>query len=90
MPPKRGQKRKVTPKNGGYATNRASEDAPLVPPDRSTWPGWVEMESEPVSDQADFVVLSFVGANTQAGILQRHAERNGCSRRQDSRSVWSG
>lgn len=24
----------------------------LVPPDRSTWPGWVEMESEPVHRKA--------------------------------------
>ncbi|KXS99431.1 hypothetical protein AC578_8135 [Pseudocercospora eumusae] len=42
MPPKRGQKRKA-PK----ASNGEDGQAPLAPPHRDTWPGWVEMESEP-------------------------------------------
>ncbi|KAK5133039.1 hypothetical protein LTR08_008244 [Meristemomyces frigidus] len=44
MPPKRGTKRK-TPNNSSATTETG--DAPLAPPDRATWPGWVEMESEP-------------------------------------------
>ncbi|KAK3683022.1 hypothetical protein LTR37_020640 [Vermiconidia calcicola] len=46
MPPKKkGTKRKATPQaNGSEITNGDSTPAP---PDRTTWPGWVEMESEP-------------------------------------------
>ncbi|KAK0949792.1 hypothetical protein LTR91_026161, partial [Friedmanniomyces endolithicus] len=45
MPPKRGSKRKAT-KTTGVATPNG--DAPQsTAPDRATWPGWVEMESEP-------------------------------------------
>ncbi|EME40184.1 hypothetical protein DOTSEDRAFT_179147 [Dothistroma septosporum NZE10] len=43
MPPKRGIKRKA---NGAAATT-ANGDKTLTLPDRQTWPGWVEMESEP-------------------------------------------
>ncbi|KAF7191501.1 Ubiquitin carboxyl-terminal hydrolase isozyme L5 [Pseudocercospora fuligena] len=45
MPPKRGQKRKATAASNGGDDDDG--DAPLAPPDRDTWPGWVEMESEP-------------------------------------------
>lgn len=38
MPPK-GVKRKAAGDSNG--------SPPLLPPDRSTWPGWVELESEP-------------------------------------------
>ncbi|KAI7215711.1 hypothetical protein KC333_g5286 [Hortaea werneckii] len=44
MPPKKGTKRKAKAVSGNHTANG---DAPLAPPDRSTWPGWVEMESEP-------------------------------------------
>ncbi|KAI7707327.1 hypothetical protein KC353_g11700 [Hortaea werneckii] len=44
MPPKKGTKRKAKAVSGNHAANG---DASLAPPDRSTWPGWVEMESEP-------------------------------------------
>ncbi|KAI7151198.1 hypothetical protein D0869_01320 [Hortaea werneckii] len=44
MPPKKGKKRKAKAVSGNHAANG---DASLAPPDRSTWPGWVEMESEP-------------------------------------------
>ncbi|RMY75471.1 hypothetical protein D0863_02559 [Hortaea werneckii] len=44
MPPKKGAKRKAKSISGSSAANG---DALLAPPDRSTWPGWVEMESEP-------------------------------------------
>ncbi|KAI7369186.1 hypothetical protein KC367_g5380 [Hortaea werneckii] len=44
MPPKKGAKRKAKAIIGNSTVNG---DAPLAPPDRSTWPGWVEMESEP-------------------------------------------
>lgn len=42
MPPK-SRKRKVSDNTDNTATN--GDDA--TPPDRNTWPGWVEMESEP-------------------------------------------
>jgi ubiquitin carboxyl-terminal hydrolase L5 len=38
MSRKRGIKRK---------SPDSDPDAPLAPPDRDAWPGWVEMESEP-------------------------------------------
>ncbi|KAK5172973.1 uncharacterized protein LTR77_003095 [Saxophila tyrrhenica] len=41
MPPKKGTKRKAS--NGSLANGEMD----LLPPDRATWPGWVEMESEP-------------------------------------------
>ncbi|EME77842.1 uncharacterized protein MYCFIDRAFT_33165 [Pseudocercospora fijiensis CIRAD86] len=44
MPPKRGQKRKASAASNGPSVNG---HPPLAPPDRDTWPGWVEMESEP-------------------------------------------
>ncbi|KAI6856828.1 hypothetical protein KC323_g7702 [Hortaea werneckii] len=44
MPPKKGAKRKAKAISGNSTANG---DASLAPPDRSTWPGWVEMESEP-------------------------------------------
>ncbi|GAB1739984.1 hypothetical protein NU219Hw_g4912t1 [Hortaea werneckii] len=44
MPPKKGTKRKAKAVSDNHSANG---DAPLAPPDRSTWPGWVEMESEP-------------------------------------------
>ncbi|KAK4556312.1 hypothetical protein LTR86_006456 [Recurvomyces mirabilis] len=43
MPPKRGQKRKTKDLDRDGSNN----DDPLAPPNRSTWDGWVEMESEP-------------------------------------------
>lgn len=43
MPPK-SRKRKAPAKSNTATTN--GDDA-LTPPDRNTWPGWVEMESEP-------------------------------------------
>ena len=43
MPPKRGTKRKAA----GSSATKSNGEAPLTPPDRKTWPGWVEMESEP-------------------------------------------
>lgn len=45
MAPKRGKKRKTTTSPGTPTSN--GDDASLAPPDRATWPGWVEMESEP-------------------------------------------
>ncbi|KAK5126230.1 hypothetical protein LTR85_010465 [Meristemomyces frigidus] len=45
MPPRRGKKRKTTTSSG--TTTENSGNASLTPPDRATWPGWVEMESEP-------------------------------------------
>ena len=44
MAPKRGTKRK-TPNGSSTATE--TREASLAPPDRATWPGWVEIESEP-------------------------------------------
>ncbi|KAF2166239.1 hypothetical protein M409DRAFT_66722 [Zasmidium cellare ATCC 36951] len=44
MPPKRGQKRKA---NGANATSSTKNGSELAPPDRNSWQGWVEMESEP-------------------------------------------
>ncbi|KAI7537946.1 hypothetical protein KC331_g10642 [Hortaea werneckii] len=44
MPPKKGTKRKA---KAVSVNATANGDSPLAPPDRSTWPGWVEMESEP-------------------------------------------
>ncbi len=41
MAPKKGIKRKAS--TGGMSNG----DGELLPPDRATWPGWVEMESEP-------------------------------------------
>ena len=43
MPPK-SKKRKAPAKSN---TTTANGDNALTPPDRNTWPGWVEMESEP-------------------------------------------
>ena len=43
MPPK-SQKRKAPAKSN---TTTAQGENALTPPDRNTWPGWVEMESEP-------------------------------------------
>jgi ubiquitin carboxyl-terminal hydrolase L5 len=43
MPPK-SKKRKAPAKPNGTTNNG---DNALTPPDRNTWPGWVEMESEP-------------------------------------------
>jgi ubiquitin carboxyl-terminal hydrolase L5 len=43
MPPK-SRKRKAPAKSNGTTNNG---DNALNPPDRNTWPGWVEMESEP-------------------------------------------
>jgi ubiquitin carboxyl-terminal hydrolase L5 len=43
MPPK-SRKRKAPAKSNGTTNNG---DNALTPPDRNTWPGWVEMESEP-------------------------------------------
>ncbi|KAK4542388.1 hypothetical protein LTR36_006845 [Oleoguttula mirabilis] len=43
MPPKRGKKRKTTSSSGTTTENGDG----ATPPDRATWPGWVEMESEP-------------------------------------------
>lgn len=51
MPPKR--KRNIDNLNGN---NRVNGDLVLHPPDRETWTGWVEMESEPVC------LLSFTSA----------------------------
>ncbi|KAI5361405.1 Putative peptidase C12, ubiquitin carboxyl-terminal hydrolase [Septoria linicola] len=45
MPPKRGQKRKSNTAVNGNSSN--GNTAVLAPPDRETWQGWVEMESEP-------------------------------------------
>lgn len=45
MPPKRGKKRKTTREPGA---DEASHEEPLSLPDKTTWPGWVELESEPV------------------------------------------
>ena len=45
MPPKKGIKRKAAKES----TAETNGDAHLTPPDRENWPGWVEMESEPVS-----------------------------------------
>ncbi|KAK4497197.1 hypothetical protein PRZ48_011647 [Zasmidium cellare] len=44
MPPKRGTKRKA---NGTTAASSTKKGSELAPPDRGTWQGWVEMESEP-------------------------------------------
>ncbi|KAF2206916.1 hypothetical protein CERZMDRAFT_52182 [Cercospora zeae-maydis SCOH1-5] len=44
MPPKRGQKRKRQGTTHGHGPNG---NVALAPPDRDTWQGWVEMESEP-------------------------------------------
>lgn len=46
MPPKRGNKRKNTSSSGTTATTNG-DTTPLAAPDIATWPGWVEMESEP-------------------------------------------
>ena len=43
MPPK--SKKRKTPAKSNATT--ANGDNALTPPDRNTWPGWVEMESEP-------------------------------------------
>src|SRR4051812_39893133 len=43
MPPK-SKKRKAPAKSDAKTANG---DNALAPPDRDTWPGWVEMESEP-------------------------------------------
>ena len=48
MAPKRGKKRKQT-RLSAETVDGANDETPLSPPDRETWPGWVEMESEPVS-----------------------------------------
>ncbi|KAK1072379.1 hypothetical protein LTR74_002692 [Friedmanniomyces endolithicus] len=48
MPPKRGSKRKAIKSIGVATANGDAGDAPQsTAPDRTTWPGWVEMESEP-------------------------------------------
>ena len=44
MPPKRKRNSEHSTNGNGVAVN----GGPLVPPDRETWTGWVEMESEPV------------------------------------------
>ena len=49
MPPKRNNKRKNTAETS--STN--GSETPLQAPDPATWPGWVEMESEPVSGVED-------------------------------------
>lgn len=56
MPPKKGKKRKLNAHNGHDASTNGADD--LVSPNRSTWPGWVEMESEPVG--IDGTVLRYV------------------------------
>lgn len=44
MPPKKGTKRKAA----RDSNSELNGDVDLAAPDRNTWPGWVEMESEPV------------------------------------------
>ena len=43
---KKGAKRKATAQTDD--SEATDGDVSLSPPDRATWPGWVEMESEPV------------------------------------------
>lgn len=47
MPPKRGAKRKKTALRGTKSDLSGDANHTLSPPDRETWPGWMEMESEP-------------------------------------------
>lgn len=47
MAPKRGAKRKKTVLQNAQGDLNGDANHDLSPPDRETWPGWVEMESEP-------------------------------------------
>ncbi|KAK5713919.1 hypothetical protein LTR17_017346 [Elasticomyces elasticus] len=48
MPPKRNNKRKAAVVNAAAMKDgNSSNSTELAVPDRATWPGWVEMESEP-------------------------------------------
>nr|POE99330.1 hypothetical protein CFP56_52723 [Quercus suber] len=81
MPAKRGIKRKAPATNGDTAGTPS-------PPDRDTWQGWVEMESEPVCiDRGRFRVTD---ADIVTGVLQCDAEGHGCPRSPCARSLRSG
>jgi ubiquitin carboxyl-terminal hydrolase L5 len=60
MPPK-SKKRKTPAKSN--ATTANGDDAP-TPPDRNTWPGWVEMESEPAFFNAMLKDMGVHGVKT--------------------------
>lgn len=60
MPPK-SKKRKTPAKSNATTVN--GDDA-LTPPDRNTWPGWVEMESEPAFFNAMLKDMGVHGVKT--------------------------
>ena len=60
MPSKSG-KRKTPAKSNA---NTANGDNTLTPPDRNTWPGWVEMESEPAFFNAMLKDMGVRGVKT--------------------------
>jgi ubiquitin carboxyl-terminal hydrolase L5 len=60
MPPK-SKKRRAPAKSN---TTTANDDNALTPPDRNTWPGWVEMESEPAFFNAMLKDMGVHGVKT--------------------------
>ncbi|KAM3422286.1 hypothetical protein BST61_g2645 [Cercospora zeina] len=62
MPPKRGQKRKRQETINGNGPNG---NVALAPPDRDTWQGWVEMESEPAFFNVMLKEMGVRGAKVQ-------------------------
>ena len=60
MPPK--SKKRKTPSKSNATT--ANDNNALTPPDRKTWPGWVEMESEPAFFNAMLKDMGVHGVKT--------------------------
>lgn len=78
MAPKRGQKRKAAGSVDAPANTTANGDTTqIAPPNVETWPGWVEMESEPVSDPT----FSFAREHCSNSSLRRRFS-TACSRTQ--------
>lgn len=78
MPPKKSKKRKAP---DAVDTNGHAD---ATPPDRATYPGWIEMESEPVESVSNLFIVGRCIADLGVGILQRHAQRHARGRYKSS------
>lgn len=88
MAPKRGQKRKAAGSVDAPANTTTNGDTnQIAPPNVETWPGWVEMESEPVSYPKSVLHVSIVLTHHFAGALQLHARGRRHPRHESPRIV---
>ena len=78
-PKKRPQRSRKTRKDSLVEDELSTEEGlkPLTHEERMTWEGWVDLESDPVSDPAVRVNLRFVAgqANLIKGYIQLHSTR---------------